>query len=120
MLRISEEIKWKDVSVRFDGTTRLGEALAIVLGFIDDGWNIKQRLVCIQIVAKSVTGEELARELIAILSVQYSIGTQQLLAAMKDCASINEVAIRTLKIVCPNLLSIGCFSHTIDRVGEHF
>ena len=74
----------------------------------------------VQIVAKSLTGEELARELIAILSVQYSIRTEQLLAAMKDCASVNEVAIRTLKIVYPNLLSIGCFSHTIDRVGEHF
>ena len=38
---ISEEIKGKDVSVCFDGTTCLGEALAVVLHFIDDGWNIK-------------------------------------------------------------------------------
>ena len=117
---ISEEIKGKDVSVCFDGTTRLSEVVAIVLRFVDDGWNIKQRLVFLQIVAKSLTGEELARELIAILSVQYSIRTEQLLAAMKDCASVNEVAIRTLKIVYPNLLSIGCFSYTIDCVGEHF
>ena len=70
---ISEEIKGKDVSVCFDGTTRLGEAVAIVLRFVDDGWNIKQRLVHLQIIAKSLTGEELARELIVILSVQYSI-----------------------------------------------
>lgn len=37
---ISEEIKGKGVSICFDGTTRLGKALAIVLRFIDDGWNI--------------------------------------------------------------------------------
>ena len=117
---ISEEIKGMDVSVIFDGTTRLGEALAIVLRYIDNEWKIKQRLVHLQIVVKSLTGEELARELIAVLSVQYSIGTQQLLAAMKDRASVNEVAVRTLKIVYPNLLSVGCFSHTLDRVGEHF
>ena len=117
---ISEEIKGMDVSVIFDGTTRLGEALAIVLRYIDNEWKIKQRLVRLQIVVKSLTGEELARELIAVLSVQYSIGTQQLLAAMKDRASVNEVAVRTLKIVYPNLLSVGCFSHTLDRVGEHF
>ena len=49
------------------------------------------RLVHLQMVAKSLTGEELAREIVSVLSVQYSIGT-----------------------------SIGCFSHTIDRVGEHF
>ena len=69
---------------------------------------------------KSVTGEELARELISVLSVNYGISTQLLLAAMKDRAAVNETAVRTLKVVYPNLLSVGCFSHTIDRVGEHF
>ena len=71
-------------------------------------------------VVKSLTGEELARELISVLSVTYGIGTQHLLAAMKDRASVNEVAVQTLKIVYPSLLSVGCFSHTIDRVGEQF
>ena len=69
---------------------------------------------------KSVTGEELARELISVLSVNYGISTQLLLAAMKDRVAVNKTAIRTLKVVYPNLLSIGCFSHAIDRVGEHF
>ena len=55
-----------------------------------------------------------------MLSVNYGIALQQLLAAMKDHVSVNEAAVRTLKIVYPNLLSVGCFSHTIDRVGEQF
>ena len=117
---ISEEIKGKDLSVIFDGTTWLGEALAIVIHFVDDGWKINQRLIRLQMVVKSLTGEELARELISVLSVNYGIATQHLLAAMKDHASVNEVAVRTLKIVYPSLLSVGCFSHTIDRVGEQF
>ena len=117
---ISEEIKGKDLSVIFDGTTWLGEALAIVIRFVDDGWKINQRLIRLQMVVKSLTGEELARELISVLSVNYGIATQHLLAAMKDRASVNEVAVRTLKIVYPSLLSVGCFSHTIDRVGEQF
>ena len=33
------------ISVIFDGTTRLGEALAIVVRFVDDGWKINQSLV---------------------------------------------------------------------------
>ena len=69
---------------------------------------------------KSVTGEELARELISVLSVNYSISTQLLLAAMKDRAAVNKMAVRILKVVYPNLLSIGCFSHTIDCVGQYF
>ena len=117
---ISEEIKGKDLSVIFDGTTQLGEALAIVICLVDDGWKINQRLIRLQMVVKSLTGEELARELISVLSVNYGIATQHLLAAMKDCASVNEIAVRTLKIVYPSLLSVGCFSHTIDRVGEQF
>lgn len=41
-----------------------------------------------------------------------------LLAAMRDRASVNNVAIRTLSIVYPKLLDVGCFSHTLDHVGE--
>ena len=118
--RIREEINGKDVSVIFDGTTRLGEALAIVIRYVNSEWKIVKRLVHLQMLVKSVTGEELARELISVLSVNYGISTQLLLAAMKDRAAVNETAVRTLKVVYPNLLSIGCFSHTIDRVGEHF
>ncbi len=70
--------------------------------------------------SKSLTGEEIARELIHVLSVNFSIGPGQLIAAMRDRASVNNVAMRTLKIVYPDLLDVGCFSHTIDRVGEHF
>lgn len=36
--------------------------------------------------AKSLTGEELARELISVLSVTYSITSNSLLAAMRDGA----------------------------------
>ena len=79
-----------------------------------------QRLVHLQMLVEGVTGEELARELISILSVKYSIPSQLLLAAMKDWAAVNEMAVRTLKIVYPNLLCVGCFFHIIDRVGEHF
>ena len=56
----------------------------------------------------------------SVISANYGIASQHLLAAMKDCVSVNKAAIRTLKIVYPHLLSVGCFSLTIDRVGEQF
>ncbi len=43
--------------------------------------------------AKSMSGEEVARELISTLSVQYSIPSNGLLAAMRDSASVNGVAV---------------------------
>ena len=60
---LTEEMKWirdeidgKPVSIVFEGTTRLGEALVIVMRFIDD-WEIKQRLVQMLMFVKSMTGE---------------------------------------------------------------
>ena len=46
--------------------------------------------------------------------------SSNLLAAMHDRASVNSVAVRTLKVLYPNVLNIGCFSHTIDHVGDNF
>ena len=63
-----------------------------------------------------MTGEEIARELINVLSVTYSIGSDQLIAAMRDSAAVEHWH----AVVYSKLLDVGCFSHTIDRVGQHF
>jgi len=42
------------------------------------------------------------------------------MAIMHDCASANKVAMRTLQVLYPAVLGIGCFSHTLNRVGERF
>ena len=39
---------------------------------------------------------------------------------MHDCASTNNVALRTLKVVYPTVVDVGCISHTLDLVGEKF
>ena len=117
---IKEELAGRDLSVIFDGTTRLGEAMAILVRFIDSNWQIQQRLIRFQLLAQSMTGEQVARELIMALSTQYSVSSSSLLASMRDRASVNDVAIRTLKVLYPGVLDIGCFSHTLDLVGSKF
>ena len=116
---IKAELQGKKVSIIFDGTTRLGEALVVILRFID-GFVIKQRLVRFLTLTKSLAGEEIAREFINVLSVEYGIGSERVLASMQDLASVNGVAMRTIQIVYPNMLDIVCYSHTIDLVGEKF
>ena len=69
----------------------------------------KQCLIKVRLLSRSQ--EEIARELIHTLSMEYSIVTNNLLAAMTDQASSNGVAMKTV-----NLADIGCFSHMIDRV----
>lgn len=117
---IEELLKGRYISIIFDGTTRLGEAIVIVARFVSDSWEIEQSILSIQMLMKSVNGEKLARELVHVLSVKFSIGGGHLIASMRDRASVNNVAMRTLKVIYPEILDIGCFAHTIDRVGEHF
>ena len=98
----------------------LGEAMAVVLKFVNDEWVLEQHLVKLQMLAKSMKGEEIARELIHTLATENTINPSHLVAAMHDRASVNDAAMRIVKVVYPNLLDVGCFSHTVDLVGEHF
>ena len=77
-------------------------------------------MIRLQLFAKSATGEEIARELVAVLSVGYQINPSLLLSAMQDGASTNNVVMRTLSVVYVNLFDVACFSHALDRVGSHF
>ena len=118
--KIKQEIEGKHVSAIFDGITHLGEALAIVLRFISPSWTIQRVFFRLQLFTKSLRGEEVARELIRILSTQYDVGPDQLVASTRDRASVNGVAMRTLKVIYPNILDVGCFSHTVNHVGGRF
>ena len=118
--QVKKEIEGKCVSVIFDGKSRLGEVLAVVLRFVDSDFNIQQHLVQMMFLMTSLTGEETARELINVLSVSLSIPPQLLLAAMRDGASVNGVAMRTVSIIYPNVLDMRCLSHTLNLVGGKF
>mgnify|MGYP006963820756 CR=1 FL=1 len=52
-----------DLSVIFDGSTRQGEAIALIVRIVDNNWNIIQRLVRIDVCSKSVNANELAQVL---------------------------------------------------------
>ena len=79
---IKNEIEGRELSVVFDWTTRLGEAVVILVQYVTEDMEIEQRLLWVQMIAKSMTGEELARELISVLSVNYSVSPNTLLATL--------------------------------------
>ena len=39
---------------------------------------------------------------------------------MHDRAACNGVVLRTLKVVFPTIVDVGCFSHTLEMVSEKF
>ena len=97
----SELSEAKAVSTIFDGSTLLGEPLAIIVQFLDSQWNVQQRLVRLQVLAKSLKAEELAQCLIQALAVEYAIQPGALLAAMKDGASVTQAALQQVRFFFP-------------------
>ena len=94
------------------------EAMVVILHYIDE-WEIQQRVCRLMLLAKSMTGEEVARQLISVLSTELGLPSSHVIAAARDRASVNSVAMRTVSILYNKLLDVGCFSHTLDHVGEH-
>ena len=115
---LKRDIHGKSVSIVFDGTTHVCEAFVVVLRYVDD-WAIKQRVCRLMLLAKSITGEEVARQLVTILSNELSISPDKVVGAMRDRASVNNVAMRTISVIFNRLMDMPCFSHTIDHVGQH-
>ncbi len=116
--KLKQSIAGRNISVIFDGTTHVSEALVIVLRYVDDNWNIQQRVCRMMLLAKSLTGEALARQLLVALSTELSIRAELVLAFMHDRASVNSVAMQTVSVLYTKMVDLGCFSHTIDNVGD--
>ena len=70
------------------------------------------------LLAKSMTGEEVTRQIIVVLSTELEIPSHYVITAMRDRASVNDVAMRTVKILYNQVMDIGCFSHTLYLVDE--
>ena len=104
----------EEVSIIFDGTTRLGKALAVVIRFVQENFKPTQRLLRLQVVAKALKAEELAQRLMPYVAVDHHFGPSMLLAAIRDGASGNGAALRQLSFFYTNMMDIVCFSHTIS------
>ena len=118
MAKLKSEVQGQPISIIFDGTTHVCEAMVIVLRFINDQWRIQQRVGSLKLLAKSMSGEEVAQQIVSVISQELGIPSSFVIAASRDRASVNDVAMRTVKVVYSSILDIGCFSHTLDHVGE--
>ena len=80
-------------SVISDGSTCQDEAIAITVRFVNEQWEIIQRLVRIDIVAEFVAGTQLLME---SLFTDLQLQGKQVLAMITDGAAINRAAVRNL------------------------
>lgn len=109
--RIKREIAKRPIVIIFDGTTHVCEAFVVVDRYLSDEWKVKQCVVRLKLLSKSMTGEECA---------QLPLQNWQLLLILlwPQCGIEHEVAIKTIKVLYNKMMTVGCFSHTIDHVGK--
>lgn len=55
---------------------------------------------------KTMTGDEIALQVINTLSVEYAIQSSHVIGMIHDCASNNLVAMRTLKVLYPCIIAV--------------
>ena len=122
MQGIMEELNEKPhISVIFDGSTYQCEALVVIVQYIADDFKIRQRLVSVRVLAKRVTFQQLAREVITVLSAQLQYPSNKVIAVTQDGASVNGAAVSYLKdIMYPQVFDITCIAHSLDNVGKRF
>ena len=116
---LSELESVKEASVIFDGTARMGEALAIIVRFVQEDFIPTQRLIRLEALAKALKGDELAQRLMSGLAVKHNFGPNTIIGGIRNGPSVNGAALRQLKFFYSNLFDVVCFSHTIDNIGNH-
>ena len=116
--RIKQEILNQPLLIIFDGTTHVYKAFVVVLHYLTDDWELKQCVGWLKLLAKTMTGEEIVEQIVVILSTEFGIFSNLIVAAIGDRASVNDVTMRTIKVVYNELLDVGCFSYTLNHVGE--
>ena len=67
--RIKQEILNQPLSIIFDGTTHVCEAFVVVLRYLTDDWELKQCVGRLKLLAKTMTGEEIAQQIIVIVLI---------------------------------------------------
>ena len=80
--KLKQQLSGRQVSVIFDGTTHVAEAMAVVVRYIDNQWQIHQRITHLMLLAESLMGEKVAQQLITMLSTELGIPSQLLVACM--------------------------------------
>lgn len=115
------ELEGQWLNVIFDGTTRCGEVLAVVVRFCTEDFEIVHRLIALRTAAKHMTGAQLSAMIVRILI--HSVGVDALdrvISCTRDSCATNGAALTALKSgAMPSLFDVLCFAHTLHNCAKH-
>ncbi len=118
--RIKTDLLNEFISIAFDGTCRLGDAVSVTARYCTKDFEICYRLVQFITAEKHLDGASTARLLIQLLLTKLQINIWNLVAVMRDSVAANGVALRGILCTFSSATDILCLPHTLNHVGEHF
>lgn len=118
---LKKELEGQSQCPIFDGTTRVGEALAVVAHYCTEDFHIKHRLIALTTAAKYMSGAGLSGMLLRILVKRVEPESLDLvLASARDSCATNGAAVNYMKLNALQFLHDGlCFSHTLHNCAKH-
>jgi hypothetical protein len=117
---LKSQLKGKDVSITFDGTTHTAEAFGVVVRFISGNFILRQKLVSLSLLANPLTGDQTAAQIVSVTLTRLGLSSNRVIGFMRDAVSLNDKARETLLAVFPLSVDLKCCCHLLSRVGERF
>jgi hypothetical protein len=116
---LKKELDGHFVTLIFDGTTRIGEAVNVCARFITDDFELVQRLVAFKTTEKSMDGPGLSRFINEIVQKQLQLDSDLIVGGARDSCSTNHAAMRLMEHNYASMQDLLCIAHTLSHTGEH-
>jgi len=104
----------------FDATSRVGEALNIILRFCTFDFRIVQLLVAFVTLQKHMNNIQLSSLMTQLFLTKLQLAIKSVVCFDRDSASVNGAAVRRLRTTFTGASDILCICHTLCHLGEHF
>ena len=108
------------LSIQFDGTTRLGEAINVVAKWCSSDFKLVKRLLDFHTLEKHVDAPGLCSHINDLLGRKRGVPPMNVIGFSRDSVSTNGAACRRLKLIYTAAVDMLCICHTLCHVGEHF
>lgn len=117
--RLRNLVEHEKLALIYDGTTRLGEVLAMCMRWCDENFKLHTLLTDVTTAEKHVNHGQLSAHTMRVVAQKYQLSYDQVLALVHDSAATNVAAARLLTQQLPNAEMVLCMCHTLHNAGSH-
>lgn len=114
------KVQGERVFLIFDGTSRLGEAFALVVRWMNDQFELNERLLSFRTLKSSLNADQLVMHLTSTI-VGGGIQLDNVIGFARDGVAVNGKAMRQMQqgMQVP-IVDIRCLAHFLDLVGDRY